>query len=418
MRVVIFPSEVEGRVRAPPSKSYTHRAFFAGLLSSGVTKLDNALVSNDTSATLRAVSMFGAEASWRTIKSEGLPKEPDNVIDCASSATTLRFSMAVASLVDGLTILTGSRSLISRPVGNLARALKQLGVTVITRRDRPPVVIRSDGLRDVSNCKVEIDGRVSSQFISALLLIGPKIGLVVRVRGWMKSRPYVDITVSVLSQFGIDVQVEEDYSLFSIERQDYTSTEIRVPGDYSSASYLLAAGAISGSVRVEGLMSGDVQGDRRIVDILKEMGARVRTGMSYVEVKAAPLRGISINCTDIPDLVPVIAILGAYADGQTKITGAEHLRFKETDRLRNLSDNLKRMGIAVEERADGLVITGGRPTGGVLDSRGDHRIAMALSVAGLRAKGSTVILGAECISDSYPGFFNDLARIGVEMVLE
>jgi len=417
LRAVVRASSAHGEVPAPPSKSYTHRALFAALLARGETVIENPLVSGDTRASLRAVRLFGARASWTRVVSDGEPRQPPDVVHCLRSATTARFSIAVASLVDGLTVVTGSRSLRERPMQHLVEALRAMGVEAHSRSGRLPVAVVG-GLRRPLSEEVEVEGTVSSQFVSALLLIAPRLGVRLRVRGRMKSRPYVDVTLRTLRSFGVEVE-EVDRGVFAADEQDYEAARFKVPGDYSSASFILSLGALCGRVRVVGLDPGDVQADRRILDILKEMGAHVRVGEGFVEVEEGELEGLTVDCNDTPDLVPVIAVLGAYARGRTVVRGAEHLRLKESDRLSSLAQNLRRMGAEVEELEDGLAIKGGGGLrGAVVDPRYDHRIAMALAIAALRAEGETTILNAECVKDSYPQFFEHLASLNCDVRVE
>ncbi len=412
VNVRVVPSEISGEVRAPPSKSYTHRALFLSLLAEGESRLVNPLISNDTEASMGAIREFGADASWERIIGVGDPVQPKDVIWCGNSGTTARISMAIAALVDGTTVIDGSASLRRRPMSPMIEALSQMGIEVeFSEGGRLPILVRG-GRDKIKSRTLKVRGDVSSQFITALLIVAPKVGLEIEIISEPKSRPYLDITIKSMRRFGLSVH-REDYRRFSVERQNPIPTTFKIPGDYSSAAFILAAGALHGKVRVRGLDPRDVQGDRMILDVLCQMGADVKIHGEVIEVSRGDLEGIHVNCSDAPDLVPVISVLGAYARGTTIISGADHLRYKESDRLRAIADNLKRMGVNVKEREDGLVIKGHRELrGAVLDSYGDHRIAMALVIAALGARGESKILGVDCVQDSYPAFFNDLMRIG------
>lgn len=409
MRIRVYPAKnLEGSVSAPPSKSYTHRALFIALLTNGETKILNMLDSADTRASMRAIKAFGATMKNTIVKGVEKPTEPNNIINCGDSGTTIRFAASVASLVNGLTILTGSASLRRRPMKPLENALKQLGIHVISRGGNPPLVITGGNLK--SNY-IEIDGSISSQFVSGLLIISPIIGLTIHVIGKMVSRPYVDMTIQTMKAFGVNVK--EKNSTFIIEKQSYKPTTFTIPGDYSSAAFLMAIGSLLGNVKILNLRPDDVQADRAFVDILKEMGAKVVIGSNYIEVEKASLEGIEIDCSNTPDIVPILSVLGAYAHGKTIIKGVAHLRFKESDRIKTVSKNLKLMGARVEDGPDYIKIYGvSKLKGAILNSFGDHRIAMAFTVAALAAEGPSIIKGMESIIDSYPSFLEHVKMLG------
>jgi len=413
MKALVLPSEVCGRVTAPPSKSYTHRALFIGLLTKGKTSILNPLICEDTIASLLAVREFGAKASWNTIESYGMPREPRNIIDCKRSATTMRFAIAIASITEGLTILTGSESLRRRPMGDLLRALEKLGIKILSRGYKAPIAILGD-IDRLKGKEIEIEGSTSSQFISALLLVAPKVGLTIRVVGDVVSRPYIDITLRTLKLAGIEIE-HENYRTFFIDTQEYKETTFKILGDYSSASFLLAAGALYGKVSIRGLDPQDVQGDRKIIDVLKEMGAKVRIYGKNIEVSSNQLEGVEFDCKDTPDLFPVISVLGCFAKGTTRITNVKRLKFKETERVNVMIQNLKKMKARVQLSGDSVLVRKSELKGTLLNTEGDHRIAMALVIAALGAKGESVIEDVSCIKDSYPMFFDHLKRLNVNV---
>ncbi len=402
MIIEVRRSEVGGSVKAPPSKSHTHRAFFIASLARGRSRISNALVCGDTEATLDAIRMFGSDASWSYVNSSEL-RAPTEAVYCRRSGTTLRISCAIASLCEGRTVITGDESLIRRPIGPLLKALKELGAET-SSSDFPPVVIKGP----VRGGGVEIDASVSSQFITALLVIGPRIGLEVRAKGDV-SRPYVDMTIDVMRHFGAYVKKEGDIYFVSGE---YRSSSYEVPGDYSSASFLLAAGAIAGRVRVTGLSGRHP--DERIADVIKLMGGTVRRGDGWIEAEKSELEGITIDLSQSPDLLPITSVLASFAKGVTEIKGVEHARVKESDRISSMAYNLRKAGIDVVERRDGLLIEGGVPRGGVFRSFGDHRVEMAMIVLGLAAEGISKVEGGR-YSDSYPGFIKDLSSLGADV---
>lgn len=417
MKVKISSSEINGTIVAPPSKSYTHRALFISLLTKGENKMANPLISRDTEASLNAIKLFGAKATWKQIISSGIPTQPSNIVYCYNSGTTARITTAIGAITKGITIIDGSDPLRKRPMSPIIEVLEQFGVKVYSRGGKLPIKIIG-GKNGINNHCVQIRGDVSSQFVTGLLILAPKIGLDVKIATKLKSKPYVEITVRMLIESGVKVE-REGYKRFSIEEQDFKPRAFKIPGDYSSSAYILAAGALYGKVRVTNLDPNDVQGDKKIIDLLKEMGAKIRVFKKAVEVEKRDLVGINVNCSDIPDLVPILAVLGAYASGKTVIYGAEHLRFKETDRLHVLTENLKKMGVKVEEKRDGLIIQGSNKVKrAILDPYLDHRIAMALSIVALGAEGNSTILNAECVRDSYPEFYNHLKNLGGRVLVK
>ena len=422
----VRPSKLEGEVTAPPSKSYTHRAFAVGLLAKGESKIANPLLSFDTQATIDAIKILGARVTerndvWHVVGTGGSLKPSANLIDVKNSGTTLRFMSAIASLSPRPIGLTGDESIRARPMGPLIEALAKLGAKARCEgpRGRPPVVV-GGGLKGGN---VEVSAAISSQFISALLLACPyareDVGLRVTE---LRSKPYVEITLEVLDLAGANIKRSPDFTEFTIPgRQVFRSLEFDVPGDFSSAAFLLGAAALTGTtVKVNNLDVRGAQGDKRIVDLLREFGAEVKVRGKVIEVSGGRgLVGIDADCRDNPDLVPVLAVLGAVADGRTTLTNIPHLRYKETDRLRALRSELRKLGASVEELPGELRIRGVKQLRGArLNSYGDHRMAMALAVAGLAAKGEIIIDGAESIKVSYPTFVEDMRKLGaqVEMV--
>ncbi len=413
MRLKVYPTRgLEGAVEAPPSKSYTHRALFAALLAEGVSRLENLLVSGDTGASLHAVRRLGARVSrgWRVEGTAGSPRSPP-WIHCRGSGTTMRIAAAVSALTPGPVVLYGDRSLNRRPMAPLISALRRLGAKVLSRGGRPPLAVKGP----LRGGETVVDGSISSQFITALLIVGPVIGVAVKVAGRARSTPYIDVTLRVLAAFGARVE-REGYRFFRVEPTGLVATRFRVPGDYSSAAFMLAAGALAGRVAVRGLDPEDVQGDRHIVDALKAMGAKVRIGDGVVEAESSgSLDPVDIYCTHTPDLVPVLAALAAHARGVSRIAGVAHLVYKESNRLEALRRNLRRLGVEVRIGRDELVVRGGEVRGGVVHSFGDHRIAMAMAIAGLGARGPVEVRGAHRIPDSYPQFVDHLRSIGARV---
>jgi len=413
---------LEGTVSAPPSKAYTHRMLIAASLSDGTSKISNPLVSDDTQATLGAVKAFGAETELQencwTIHGQEKLKTPSGPIDCRESGSTLRFMIPVATLAPGSSMLLFGASFERRPVAPLLESLRELGVESAVQRDGSSVMVCGGGIR---GGRTSIRGDVSSQFISGLLFACPraKEDTEITVTAPLESRGYVEMTLEVLVKHGLEGAVNDDLSCLWIPaNQSYVPCDHTVPGDFSSAAFLLAAAAVTSShVTVKNLEYQTCQGDREIVGILAEMGATVKVGDDHVEVEGGQLVGVDIDAKDIPDLVPVCAVLGCYADGRSLIYNAKRLRYKESDRLDSICTELKKMGADITVNEDGLTINGGsRLHGATVDPHNDHRIAMACAVAALGAEGKTKIQNVECINKSYPQFFSDLRVLGANVV--
>jgi 3-phosphoshikimate 1-carboxyvinyltransferase len=429
MHATVSTSRVRGRARAPPSKSYTHRALLAAGYADGNTVVRDPLVSADTRATARAVDLLGGETErldggdWAVTGFGGRPSVPDDVVDCANSGTTMRLVTGAAALADGTTVLTGDASLRSRPHGPLLEAVSGLGGTARSTRGNGQAPLVVDG--PVSGGPVSMPGDVSSQFVTSLLLAGAATGdgVEIELTTELKSAPYVDITLDVLEAFGVDArETPPGYRVPGGQTYHPEGGEYAVPGDFSSASYLLAAGVLGGeddgTVVVEG-MHPSAQGDAAIVDVLERMGANVdwNRDAGEITVRRSDLSGVTVGVADTPDLLPTIAVLGAAADGTTRITDAEHVRYKETDRVSAMAESLTKLGASVEEHQDELVVHGGDSdlSGASVDGRGDHRLVMALAVAGLVADGETTIAGSEHVDVSFPGFFDVLDGLGASV---
>ncbi|MFC5973022.1 3-phosphoshikimate 1-carboxyvinyltransferase [Halomarina salina] len=424
MDVRLSPSLLSGTARAPPSKSYTHRAILAAGYADEAT-VRRPLVSADTRATMRAVEAYGGtveeEGDDRAVTGfDGRPEVPDDVVDCANSGTTMRLTTGTAALGDGLTVLTGDDSLRSRPQGPLLDAIADLGGRAESTRanGQAPLVVGGA----IDGGEVSIPGDVSSQYITALLMAGAVTdeGLRIDLETELKSAPYVDITRELLADFGVETE-RTDAGFAVPGGQSYARDDpYTVPGDFSSISYLLAMGALAApdGLRIEGAVPS-AQGDTAIVDVLDRMGADVEwdRDAGVLTVWRSALTGVEVSVADTPDLLPTIATLGAVADGDTRITDAEHVRFKETDRVSAMATELEKMGVEVTEERDALTVHGGDSAlaGATVDGYHDHRIVMSLAVAGLVAEGETTVQEAEHVDVSFPAFFDVLDELGADL---
>ena len=412
MDVTIRKSQIEGEAAPPPSKSYTHRAFFAASLSPH-SLIRNPLSADDTLSTLRACRKMGAlfVRNRDSLLFTGVRRINRGYFYCGNSGTTLRILMGItaASTDWKPAVLNGDESLRKRPSLQLVKALNSLGAAV--NGNLPPIRVSGS----LKGGEVVLEA-TSSQFLTSLLMCLPlaKSDSAIRVVG-LKSKPYIDITLHVLQEAGIQVDKEGD-TFYVESEQDYRLSEFFVPSDFSSASYLIAAGLLAGKVEVTGMFDSE-QGDRRIVEIAREMGGKVKWDKErgVITAEQSELEGIEVDCSDTPDLAPTIAVLGAVARGRTAVVNAPHLRLKEVDRIKGVVENLKRLGVEAKELSDGFEVKGGVVEGGVADSLGDHRLAMAFSLLGLVAEREVTVKNCEVVSVSFPKYFDVLKKIGTDV---
>jgi 3-phosphoshikimate 1-carboxyvinyltransferase len=438
MKADIPKSEVRGKVDVPSSKSMTIRALMCAALSRGTSEIVHPLVSEDTDAAAAVLGQIGVGVKkdndlWRV--AGGSLRVPQQDLYCGESATTLRFMMTICSLIPGKHRLTGGPSVSNRPVKSLVEAMKMLGIKAsMENKNTPPVTIEGGAFKGEST---ELPGNISSQFISALLLIAPFTPREINIRLTtpMTSKAYVLMTLWCLKQFGINVQTSFDK--FVVRRQRYQPARLEVEGDWSSASYFLALGAACGEVEVDNLSAASLQGDRVILDFLRNMGAAVRVTGESVTVSPGELKAINADFSDCIDLLPTVAVLAALAKGKSILTGIERARIKESNRVTAVRENLKKLGIEVTETKDRLVITGLKTPKPVdeskmeeaakdekkaeearapvtIDSYADHRIAMAFGVLGA-ALGGVTINGAECVGKTFPTFWEMMRKVGVKV---
>jgi len=409
---------IKGVVNAPPSKSYTHRAFIIASLAEGTSQIKYPLYSEDTLSSLESCRHLGSQIEVKTDACKihgtgGQLKTPDDVLDVKNSGTTLRIMTSVASLAPQYTVITGDSSLRKRPMQELIRSLQMMGVSVFSSRNNglAPIIIKGG----FEGGKASIKGDVSSQFISSILMAAPYANNPVdlEVKGEFISRPYVSMTLDTMKDFGVRVEHKKSSNLnqFHVEPQKYRGIEYTVEGDYSSASYLIAAAAVLDSeLTIKNLKSDSKQGDRVILDIVKSMGCEVKLQKDEVQVRGhGELQGIDVTLENSPDLLPTIAALAALAEGTTRISGVEHARYKETDRIHTCALELSKLGVSVKERDDGLIIQGGA-RGGVVDSHNDHRLVMALYLIGLKV-GGVKIKNASVYDVSFPNFVEIMEKL-------
>jgi 3-phosphoshikimate 1-carboxyvinyltransferase len=416
MQISIQRSEIFGTIGAPSSKSYTIRGLMCAALAAGHSVLDNPLISDDTRAAVNVLDHVGIKTqlqpqSWQTEGGRFLA--PDGDLFCGDSAATLRFMSAICSLVPGTCRLTAGPSLAARPEKALIDALKIWGVDISSGAGGLPLIIKGGKLK--GGC-TDLPGNISSQYVSALLLVAPcaEERTLITLNTPLESRPYVLMTLECLKQFGIDIRAATDLMTYETYPQQYRPVKYNVEGDWSSASYLLGLGAVSGKMTVNNLNSQSLQGDKQIVEILKDMGAQVLVDINSVTVKRDQLKAIRTDLNNCIDLLPTVAALAALAQGTSELTGIRRARLKESDRISAVKEGLERLGIRVVEEQDSLVIRGGAIHSAVIDSCNDHRIAMAFSLIGV-ADGNITLKGAECVAKTYPDYWQNLRRLGVKL---
>jgi 3-phosphoshikimate 1-carboxyvinyltransferase len=411
MREIKLLSPTRAVVAVPGSKSITHRVLIAAALSDGRCVIENALDSEDTRLTRATLEAWGVAIApdGRALVVSGCAgrlKARRQPVFLGNSGTSMRLLTAVAGLAQGRTVLTGTDRLKARPIGDLLAALGQVGVAArsVDGNGCPPVAVEGGG---IPGGRAELDCALSSQFLSALLLVAPCTarGIEVRVTRGPVSRPYIDITLDTMADFGVDAE-RDGYAWFKVPGGGgYRAGRRRVEPDCSQAGYFWAAAAVTAStVGVRGTRPGSRQGDIRILDILQRMGCRVEAQADGVAVTGGPLRAVEVDMADIPDVVPTVAVVAAFAKGRTVIRNVAHLRGKESDRLEAVTAGLKRMGIAAGCDADSLWVEGGCPHAAEIDCYNDHRIAMSFAVAGLKTPGVR-ILDEACVQKSFPGFW-------------
>jgi 3-phosphoshikimate 1-carboxyvinyltransferase len=404
-------------VNVPGSKSYTHRSLIAAALCDGPCVIHNPLHSEDTHLTLAALNQMGIrtenQGSRITVFGQGgllmLPNQP---IYLANSGTSMRLLIALAALGKGACTFSGSPRMHERPIQDLLDGLGQIGVEAVSlaRNGCPPVAVKGGGF---DGGQVELDCSLSSQYLSALLLIAPysRKALGIRVTQGPVSRPYIDMTVDIIARFGVSVE-RDGYRRFAVKgNQIYRAGDVTVEPDCSQAGYFWAAAALAGrTIKVLGTNKNSCQGDVRLAEVLGTMGCKVSHKPDGIAVTGGPLSGIEVDMADMPDTVPTLAVVAAFASGTTHIRNVAHLRGKESDRLAAVAAELGKMGITAACTENGLAITGGQPQGAEIETYNDHRIAMSFAVAGLKVPG-VLIRGHECVEKSFPEFWSVLESL-------
>lgn len=406
MNIKIQPHKLVGAVKIPSSKSMAHRMLICAALSKGVSQIEGISFSKDIEATISVMQSLGAkfERQEDVVTVTGIQEIPETAsADCCESGSTLRFLIPVAAALGVETTFTGQGRLPERPITPYVRELSKKHVTFLDYQNTMPFTIKGR----LENGTFELEGDISSQFITGLLLALPLLreDSEIILTSPLQSKPYADMTIGCMQQFGVCVKEKENgYHVFGT--QHYHAQNLQVEGDFSQAAFFYVANAVGNQVVLQNIPEKSMQGDRKIVEIIEQICYNKNTKQDM----------FTIDARDIPDLVPILAVLATFADKPTRISGAERLRIKESDRLETTAQMLNTLGGSVKILPDGLEI---HPVetlqGGTVDSAGDHRIAMCAAIAATRATEPVTILGAECVEKSYPAFFQDYMKLGGQL---
>ena len=419
MKCKIEKSKLSGEIICPANKSYTHRAIFLSPLSDGKSIIKKILNSNDTKATISACRSFGVEVNESddtiTIENSIGDTVTGSMINAQNSGTTLRIATAIAALSGGSTELTGDESLKKRPMKPILDSLEELGVITESNDGKPPVTIKGK----IKGNHVRIEGNISSQFISALLIIAPRLdnGLTIEIDGDVVSKPYIDLTVATMEKFGANVTVVEPYRKYSITHQIYKPTTFTIPSDFSNLALLFSENILLGDALKIKISLGDLpQGDEAIVDILEKLGVNITLDSETITTKSPVLLdGGKFDLSDTPDLLPALAILVLKCKNQIEIYNVKHARYKETDRIAIICNELRKIGVIVSEKDDGMILKKGDLINGVeLDAHDDHRLFMAFSILAMFI-GDCTVTDPDSASISYPNFVSDMQNCGARI---
>lgn len=419
--IKVYPSKLKGEVKIPPSKSMAHRAVICAALGDGVSRIANIDYSDDIIATINAMRALGAiiEEEKEYLKVIGVNskelmvnREFRRVVDCNESGSTLRFLVPVSLAFEGITRFVGRGNLGKRPLKTYYDIFDKQGIEYSYLDGSLDLVVSGKLKAGI----YEVEGNISSQFITGLLFTLPLLDgdSKIIITTELESKGYLDLTLSAMKDFGIKV-INNEYKEFIIKgNQKYVSRDYRVEGDYSQGAFFLSADALGNEVRILGLKEDSLQGDSEVVDILERMGLAIEKNNLGMNGKINDLKSTLIDASQCPDIIPVLSAVAALSEGTTEIINAGRLRIKECDRLSAVTQELNKLGAKVIEKPDGLIIEGVSELQGGVEvwSHKDHRIAMTLAVASTRCNSPIVIKDYECVSKSYPHFFEDFKKLG------
>ena len=422
MDVILCASKVSGIIQAPASKSVMQRACAAALLRNGTTIIYNYGICNDDKVALEIIQQLGATVAYiddRTLQitSEGWPKVVAYThINCGESGLSLRMFTAIAALANEEVIMEGHGSLLKRPIYFLEKILPQLGVSVDPNTGLLPIHIKGP----LAPKDLLVDGGVTSQLLTGLLFaysVAAKEEVVISVDN-LKSKPYIDLTLKVMEDFGMNIPVQSNYESFSFKSKanqcdPKPNLKYTVEGDWSNAAFFMVAGAIAGSITIKGLDAFTTQADKKILEALQDCGCRLSIQMDQIEVTKHHLKAFHFDATDCPDLFPPLVALAAHCKGTSVIEGVHRLEHKESNRAEALQAEFEKMGVQISIQDDKMIIVkqAEMEQAIILDGHNDHRILMACAIASLTTKAPVTIKGIEAVNKSYPDFFKDLEQI-------
>ena len=424
MIATIHPSLVHGTIRSPRSKSDMQRACAAALLHKGTTTIQDPGRSNDDLAALDVITKLGAsvndEGEFISIDSNGvLPRH--NEIHCGESGLGIRMFTPIAALSDKQLTIEGKGSLVNRPMDFFDQIFPQLDIAIETREGKLPLQVKGP----LHPKNIVVDGSLSSQFLTGLLMAysaSNAKGVTITVQE-LKSKPYIDLTLRVLKDFGMKVPEVLNHEQFTFSEEDHLQPvgdfTYQIEGDWSGAAFLFVAGAVSNTIVIEGMRADSVQADKKILEAIRDAGAVLQFENGKYTIGPAALQAFEFDATECPDLFPPLVALATYCKGTSRIKGVNRLIHKESNRGLTLQDVFGKMGIQIILEGDWMMVNGGKqPKAAKVHSHHDHRIAMAAAIAALGADGPVVIEEAEAINKSYPEFYNDLTKLGVQLEIE
>lgn len=418
-QITLFPASLKGSIKVPPSKSMTHRALISASLAKGKSIISNVMFSEDIITTIDALKQLGAKFDIKgdtvTVTGAKKLKYDNNDVYCNESGSTIRFLIPIFSLTNKKVTFTGKESLIARPQ-TIYKTIFDHDQNTFEKDNNSIVVNGSVKAREYT-----LPGNISSQFFSGLMFSLPllKDDSTIYIDGTLESKSYIDLTIEILDEFGIEIQeIENGY--FIPGNQTYKANNYRIEGDYSQSAFFLVAGIINGAIKIDDLNHESHQGDYEIVNIIKRMKGRIIFTENGFVTEQSQTNGTTIDISNCPDLGPIVALLGALSKGTTTITNIARLRLKESDRVESTVNTLKALGVNINVKDDQIIIYGRQTLEGnvTLDSYNDHRIAMMIAIAALRTDGPITLTTANAVNKSYPHFYKDYASVGGEYKIE
>lgn len=417
-KIIIKPKLLKGNIVVPPSKSLGHRGIIAATLSRGISRVDNIQFSKDIEATMDIMKELGAvlnteDNSLHIDGSNIFSYDKSLYLKCNESGSTLRFLIPLALTKKGDYVFHGEGKLISRPLDPYYDIFREKGIEYSTKGEVLPLKVSGK----LTSGTYRVRGDISSQFITGLLFSLPLIkgNSKIEITTKLESKGYIDLTLEVLKDFGIEIE-NNNYKEFNIRgAQRYHSRDYYIEGDYSQGAFFLVAGALGSPIICSGLNKNSLQGDKVILDILEAMGCSIDESEEGIKVNPSRTKGIEIDASNCPDLVPILTVLASLSEGETRIINAKRLRIKECDRLHAITTELSKLGANIIELEDSLIISGvSELKGGEVNSHNDHRIVMALAIAATRATEDVIINDPSAVEKSYPNFFKDYFKLGGE----